>query len=134
MKYPWKWWAGVLAGGAVLVVWLAFAGFPDEAPAAAATDRVLFAVEGLSCGSCEGQVVKALQAQPGVRAVGVDLRAGRVVVEYEPAVVDAKRLADAVTRIGYPARYLASGPSVPLGQRGQAGDGGCGGSCCQGAQ
>jgi len=134
MKYPWRWWWGVLVGAAVLAVWMVFVGFPGEAPASASTDRVLFAVEGLSCGSCEGQVVKTLQAQPGVRAVGVDLRAGRVVVEYEPSVVDAKRLADAVTRIGYPARYLASGPSVPLGQRGRAGGGDCGGSCCAGVQ
>ncbi len=28
MKYPWKWWAGVLVGGAVLAVWPAFAGLP----------------------------------------------------------------------------------------------------------
>ncbi len=129
-----KWVLGALTMGVAFAVAAGFAAFPGGSRAFASTDRVLFAVEGLSCGSCEGQVVKTLQAQPGVRAVGVDLRAGRVVVEYEPAVVDAKRLADAVTRIGYPARYLASGPSVPLGQRGQAGDGGCGGSCCQGAQ
>ncbi|GAB6061948.1 heavy-metal-associated domain-containing protein [Deferrisoma palaeochoriense] len=98
------------------------------------TDRVLFAVEGLSCGSCEGRVVEALRALPGVRAVGVDLAAGRVGVEYEPGRADPKRLADAVTRLGYPARYLASGPSVALGAAGRPGSSGCGGTCCGGGQ
>ncbi|GAB4258978.1 MAG: hypothetical protein Kow0092_06910 [Deferrisomatales bacterium] len=107
------------------------ASLPDPGDA---VERVLFSVQGVSCGSCEGRIREALARRPGVRAVGVDLAARTVTVEYVKRQADPKALADAVTGLGYPARYLASGASVapPAAARPGTGSGGCGGSCCSG--
>ncbi|MBI5443503.1 MAG: heavy-metal-associated domain-containing protein [Deltaproteobacteria bacterium] len=99
--------------------------------AATPTQRVLLQVEGLSCGSCEARVRKALTEKPGVRAVDVNLSQKTVTVEYEEGAADPKELADRITRLGYPARFLASGPGVPGPKRAEGKPaGGCGGDCC----
>lgn len=95
------------------------------------TERVLFQVEGMSCGSCEGKIRKALKAKPGVVAVAVNLDERTVIVDYEERVADPKALAETITRAGFPARFVASGPRVPaVPKTGAAKTGGCGGSCC----
>lgn len=97
--------------------------------------RVLLAVEGVSCGSCEAHIREALSVDPAVRAVSVDLGARTVTVEYTEGRTDPKALADRVTLAGYPARYLASGPQVPpAATKGEGSASGCGGSCCAGGK
>lgn len=108
---------------------------PDLTPGVdrSPVNRLLLGVQGLSCGSCETRIREALRKDPGVRSVGVDLGRATVTVEYVQETTDPKRLADTVTRVGYPARYLASGPSVPpaakVRRQPQAK---CGGGCCSG--
>jgi hypothetical protein len=51
-----------------------------------------------------------------------------VAVDYLEGSADPKTVAEALTRAGYPARYLSSGASPP-GARPRTG---CGGSCCGG--
>jgi copper chaperone CopZ len=105
---------------------------PPGNPPNGATQRVLFKADGISCGGCEAEIVKALRSNPAVRAVEVNLADRTVAVEYVQGAVDPKVLADAITRAGYPARAVAFGPSVPLsGKRAPGPSGGCGGgSCC----
>ncbi|MBE0617398.1 MAG: heavy-metal-associated domain-containing protein [Proteobacteria bacterium] len=101
----------------------------DQAPA----ERLLLGVEGVTCGSCEGRIREALEARPGVRAVAVDLALKTVTVEYVAGSDDPKALADAITRIGYPARFLASAQGLaPVQPTAARSGGGCGGSCCTG--
>jgi copper chaperone CopZ len=116
-----------------LVVYHLQAGAQAGEEPAGPSERVLFQVDGLTCGSCEGRVRQALQAKTGVRAVGVDLGAKTVAVEYEAGAADPKELADTMTRLGYPARYLASGAAVPVAPAAPAKRaGGCAGGCCPG--
>lgn len=104
----------------------------DPSPAGP-TQRVLFQVDGISCGSCEAKIRKALEPKPGVTAVAVSLDDRTVTVEYQEGVADPKALADAITRAGYPAHFVASGPSVPALPKAKAAKGGgCGGACCAG--
>jgi len=95
--------------------------------------KFLLQVQGLSCASCEEKIRSALRAIPGVRSVAVNLADRTVTVEYQDGSADPKALADAVTRAGYPARYVTSGPGVPnAGAPGRKPSGGCGGGCCDG--
>jgi copper chaperone CopZ len=84
-------------------------------------------VPGMTCGSCEGRIRTALEQNPGVREVIVDLGSRTVRVTYDPSKADPKALAEAVTRAGYPARYLPEGTSAPAPRRSGSG---CGGGCC----
>lgn len=123
----------ILAGTLALGVALAWAAERGGDPSLAAVDtaetRVLLAVPSMTCGSCEGRIRAALGADPGVREVTVDLGSRTVEVVYAAGTADPKALADAVTRAGYPARYLP--PDDPRPAPAKAGSG-CGGGCCAG--
>jgi copper chaperone CopZ len=104
-------------------------GEPARAQASAGQTRnVLLGVEGLTCGSCEGRIRRALLAVPGVERVDVDLQARSVTVVYRGLSLEPRTLAEAATRAGYPARLLgeASPPPAAPGKR----ESGCGGGCC----
>ncbi|MEW6486646.1 MAG: heavy-metal-associated domain-containing protein [Thermodesulfobacteriota bacterium] len=131
---------GALAVAAVAVgLWgqgLAGSGSVGESPAASARTLVL-GVERITCGSCEARIHSALEGLPGVRAVAVDLAARTVAVAHDPESADPRALAEAVTRAGYPARFLGYAEG-PLSDGARSGPGsaaagkGCGGGCCPG--
>ena len=58
-------------------------------------------VTGMTCGGCVRSVRGALEAVPGVRAVEVDLEAGRARVQAEPGL--APKLVEAVFDAGFEA-------------------------------
>lgn len=64
-------------------------------------------VANLTCGACIARVQKAASALPGVTTVDVDVAAGSSRVAFDPARLDAARIADALTAAGYPAQLLA---------------------------
>lgn len=98
-----------------------------------AVERVLLAVEGMTCGSCESRIRETLEAHPAVRKVGVDLASRTVTVDYAKDLADPKILADRVTGVGYRARFLSAGPQLPPPAEGGARPrSGCGGNCCSG--
>ncbi|MTD99885.1 heavy metal translocating P-type ATPase [Paracoccus sp. YIM 132242] len=59
-------------------------------------------VEGMSCAACSGRVARALSARPGVADAQVNLLAGTASIRHAPGLSPAD-LAQAVTRLGYPA-------------------------------
>jgi len=124
----------ILAGTLALGVALAWAAERGGDPTTAAVDtaetRILLAVPSMTCGSCEGRIRAALDADPRVRGVTVDLGSRTVEVVYAADVADPKTLADAVTRAGYPARYLPPDAPRPAAPKARSG---CGGGCCGGA-
>jgi copper chaperone CopZ len=69
--------------------------------AQAATEKVAFKVEGMTCGGCALGVKKTLEKQNGVRKAEVFLEKGQAVAEVEKGKVNSEALAAAVTRIGY---------------------------------
>lgn len=74
-------------------------------------ETITLNVSGMTCGSCERHIKKALHGVPGYQDAKVDLPGGRVLVTYEPGTATTEQLADAVTRAGYPAE-----PASTLGQ------------------
>ncbi len=65
--------------------------------------KVVFKVDGMSCGHCVGRVEKALAATAGVVEAKVDLDSGTAEVRFG-AETDADRIAAAITDAGYPAQ------------------------------
>ncbi len=124
--------AAAVALGTAAAVVPALSQAPGGAAAQAGpTETLLLSADGMRCGSCEGRIRAALEALPGVRAVGVDVAAKTVSVEYAAGTQNPKALAEVVTGLGFPARYLASGVGAgALGQVAAPARRGCGGNCC----
>lgn len=68
------------------------------------TREVILDVQGMSCGSCVRHVERALRATPGVVAVEVALRDGRVRASVDGEHATDADLVDALGEAGYPAR------------------------------
>lgn len=58
-------------------------------------------VSGMTCGHCRAAVETALKTLDGVNSVDVDLKTGRVLVDYEEGKAAEQELMDAVKNAGY---------------------------------
>ncbi|HEX9250674.1 MAG TPA: heavy metal translocating P-type ATPase, partial [Ignavibacteriaceae bacterium] len=66
-----------------------------------ATKKIALPVEGMTCASCVARVEKAVAKFDGVTSVNVNLATEKVSMEYDPSVVDLKKLAETIEDIGY---------------------------------
>ncbi|MFU8857897.1 MAG: heavy-metal-associated domain-containing protein [Deferrisomatales bacterium] len=131
-----SWSVGALAILAVAVgAGLAVRGFAGSGAAeepSGPSQTLLLGVERMTCGSCEARIRQALEERPGVTAVAVDLASRTVAVEYAAGTADPRVFAEAVTRAGFPARFLGLGDGpLPVRPKAAAGKG-CAGGCCPG--
>jgi copper ion binding protein len=69
--------------------------------------KVEMKVEGMTCQGCVRSVERKLSTVSGVESAHVDLGAGKAVVEFDDARVDAARLMSAVDEIGFHASPVA---------------------------
>lgn len=58
-------------------------------------------VRGMSCGHCEHSVKTAVGSLPGVSSVQVELKTGKVTVEYDPDQVNLKVIKATIEDQGY---------------------------------
>ena len=58
-------------------------------------------VTGMSCSHCEHSVKTSVASLAGVSDVKVELKTGKVTVEYDPAKVDLKTIQDTIEDQGY---------------------------------
>lgn len=68
-------------------------------------EKVMLALSGLNCASCAQRVEKALQNIPGVKEAAVNFATARATVIYDPALVKATALVEAVDSAGYRADF-----------------------------
>lgn len=69
-------------------------------------------VRGMSCGSCETRVERALAAIPGFHSARIDRAAERVQIGYDPTVAMQLEFATAIIAAGYSAT-LPPSPGAP---------------------
>lgn len=69
-------------------------------------------VKGMSCGSCEARVTRALAAVPGFHSARIDRAAERVHIDYDPAAAVQLAFATAIIAAGYSAT-LPPSPGAP---------------------
>ncbi len=63
-----------------------------------------FTVTGMHCGSCGLLIDETLEEIHGVHRSQTSVRAGRTLVDIDPAVADPDTLAAAITALGYTAK------------------------------
>ena len=74
-----------------------------HAPLATSGRRVVLAVRGMSCESCERTVGAMLRRTPGVLDAAVSVERGEAVVTYDPARTTPADLASVMRQLGYEA-------------------------------
>ncbi len=82
---------------------------PTSAEAVATSATASLAIEGMTCASCAVTVKTALRKLDGIASVEVDVEGGAATVRYDAALLDAQRIAAAVTQAGYPATVRTAG-------------------------
>jgi len=58
-------------------------------------------VKGMSCSHCEHSVKTSVGSLTGVSDVKVELKTGKVTIEYDPGKVDLKTIQDTIEDQGY---------------------------------
>ena len=78
-----------------------------------------FDVGGMTCAACQAHVDRAVSKLDGVQSVAVNLLAGSMMVDYDPAQVSPDDICTAVDRAGYSASPVSTGADV-AGSNGSA--------------
>lgn len=68
-----------------------------------------FDVSGMTCAACQAHVDRAVSKLNGVQSVAVNLLAGSMLVDYDPAQVSPDDICTAVDRAGYSASPISTG-------------------------
>lgn len=74
-----------------------------------------FDVGGMTCAACEAHVDRAVSKLDGVQGVAVNLLAGSMLVDYDPAQVSPDDICTAVDRAGYSASPVEAGAAASSG-------------------
>lgn len=75
-----------------------------------------FDVGGMTCAACQAHVDRAVSKLDGVQSVVVNLLAGSMLVDYDPAQVTPDDICTAVDRAGYSASPVSAGTeATPIG-------------------
>lgn len=73
----------------------------SQSAASSATAHATFAVEGMTCTSCETTLRLALERAAGVRRASASYKNGEAVVEYDPKLTTPNKLRAAIDETGY---------------------------------
>lgn len=65
------------------------------------TQRVVLAIQGMSCESCERTIAVMLRRTPGVRSAEVSIARGEAVVSFDSARTTPAALVATIERLGY---------------------------------
>lgn len=79
-----------------------------------------FEVGGMTCAACQAHVDRAVSKLDGVQSVAVNLLAGSMLVDYDPAQVSPDDICTAVDRAGYSASPVSTGTDAAQNGSAQA--------------
>lgn len=79
-----------------------------------------FDVGGMTCAACQAHVNRAVSKLDGVQSVAVNLLAGSMLVDYDPAQVSPDDICTAVDRAGYSASPISAGTDAASSGSSQA--------------
>lgn len=65
------------------------------------TEKIVLRIGGMSCVRCSGAVHNALMSSPGVVSADISYALGRGEIEYDPALIDQKKMAKIIKKAGY---------------------------------
>lgn len=90
---------GLLAVIVAAAAWFFYPAGINSAEAALAE----YQIEKMTCGSCVGNIEKALRGLDGIGSVDVNLTSNRGRVTFDPGSVDSATIAETISAAGYPA-------------------------------
>ncbi len=93
----------VVVGVFVSLAWRENAAKVVGAASAAKTERVLIAIEGMSCTSCASGIKAMLKRTPGVISAEVSYERREAIVDYDADKTSREKIVEAVTKLGYKA-------------------------------
>ena len=64
-----------------------------------------------ACDSCEPRIVNALKATPGVKSASLRLEDETVLVDYDPAKIDANKIRQVIASTGFDADDVKADPA-----------------------
>lgn len=100
----------------------------DNDPTEEGDSIATYRIEGMSCGGCLATIRQALSRVNGVDVYEVYIgRPGKAVVEYDPRRVSSQKIADAITKSGYPATLISKEEADRINGTNPAG---CGSPTC----
>ena len=79
-----------------------------------------FDVGGMTCAACQAHVDRAVSKLDGVQSIAVNLLAGSMMVDYDPAQVSPDDICTAVDRAGYSASPVSTGTEAAPNGNAQA--------------
>ncbi len=91
----------VVVGVFVSLAWRENAAKVVGAASAAKTERVLIAIEGMSCTSCASGIKAMLKRTPGVISAEVSYERREAIVDYDADKTSREKIVEAVTKLGY---------------------------------
>lgn len=68
-------------------------------------EKITLTVKGMTCMGCVRSVKNVLEPLPGVSGVDITLDDGRVTIDYDPAIGNAKQFTDVINDAGYEVVY-----------------------------
>jgi len=77
-----------------------------------AEEHLTFPVTGMTCAACQSFVERTLAAQPGVKSASVNLMLHNASVTFDPTLIGAEALVEAVRESGYGAELAEQAESV----------------------
>lgn len=108
--------AALLIG--VLIAALTIGGVAFAAPVASraadtSSAKVVFEVQGMTCGGCEAPLEVAVRKLPGIEAVKASYPDGRAEVTYQPSRVSVRQIQEAIERLSYRATLVKAATAAP---------------------
>lgn len=80
----------------------------DDTEEEKTTMTTTLSVSGMTCGACTSAVEGAFKNVAGVKAISISLLSERAVVEHDPKLLEAERIAETIEDAGFEARVLDS--------------------------
>lgn len=84
----------------------------EDAGYGVGVEKVTYAVSGMTCATCVGNVEGALRPVPGVISANVNLASEKATVEFVPGITDFSQMKAAVKDAGYDLRVLDTADSI----------------------
>lgn len=95
----------------VVVAFLCVLARAETATTSVKNERVLVAIEGMSCTSCANGIRAILKRTPGVISAEVSFERREANVEYNPSRTSPEKIVEAITNMGYKATVKEQGGS-----------------------
>ena len=95
----------------VVVAFLCVLARAETATTGVKNERVLVAIEGMTCTSCANGIKAMLKRTPGVFSAEVSFERREAKVEYDPSRTSPEKIVEAITNMGYKATLKEQGGS-----------------------